>query len=509
MPQQPLQAPLDLSTVQARAQPAIGDPYYCLAQYAATIKLHKQPIKMRFLTLAYDVANTPMSQHLNALLNGLVPDIFQLWHTQISRLPVALQKLLGSREPLILSSSSELPDFLQRINHLRRKSGKLFSIPAYLLSYDITRLYTSLDQNDLVEKLVDLIQRAWKRSKRLHVDLTNRTASWTDSSSAHSGVFTKQQVIDLLTFCIKNTKIVIGDKVFLQQIGIPMGANYGVVLANLYLFAYELAFLTQLTDYLHRPTGEPVHLRAAAKAKEEYAEILIQELSCLKRYIDDIFGVDSPTIFKLGTSVDQKPECFGFHGHYPPSLQLELTGQGPSVDFLDVTISCSCLTAWDSTTGTERPANYLVTKLFDKRRTPAYASLRISRYPDISSDLIASSKFGIFTSQFKRYNRIITDFPNFVVEVALLLYFMTKVKQYPRAQILRRLRSCCHTQTHLYGQAHSEVIRNAILRTEARLASLAKARNLPPTDVKVEHAYEAYRQCWTPTGPPRRFELPR
>ena len=190
-------------------------------------------------------------------------------------------------------------------------------------------------------------------------------------------------------------------------------------------------------------------------------------------------------------------------------MALELTGQGPSVDFLDVTISCSCLTAWDSTTGTERPANYLVTKLFDKRRTPAYASLRISRYPDISSDLIASSKFGIFTSQFKRYNRIITDFPNFVVEVALLLYFMTKVKQYPRAQILRRLRSCCHTQTHLYGQAHSEVIRNAILRTEARLASLAKARNLPPTDVKVEHAYEAYRQCWTPTGPPRRFELPR
>ena len=143
-----------------------------------------------------------------------------------------------------------------------------------------------------------------------------------------------------------------------------MGANYGVVLANLYLFAYDLAFLTQLTDYLHQPTAEPVHLRAEARNKQAYAESLVQELSCMKRYIDDIFGVDSPTIFKLGTFAHHKPDCFGFHGLYPPFLALELTGQGTSVDFLDVTISCSCLTAWDSTSSTERPTtsaqNFLI-----------------------------------------------------------------------------------------------------------------------------------------------------
>ena len=222
-----------------------------------------------------------------------------------------------------------------------------------------------------------------------------------------------------------------------------------------------------------------------------------------------LFGADTPTLFKLGTSTDRKRECFHFHGLYPPSLALELTGQGESVDFLDVTISCSWPTAWDSTARTERPTGYLTTKLFDKRRTPAYASIRISRDPDISSDLIASSKFGIFTSQFKRYNRIITDFPTFVVEVAVLIYFMTAVKCYPRRHIVRRLRHCCHSQIYLYGQASPEVIRLAILHTEQRLARMAKARQLQPSDVKAKHAYEAYHQCFPPTGPPRRFEMPR
>ena len=222
-----------------------------------------------------------------------------------------------------------------------------------------------------------------------------------------------------------------------------------------------------------------------------------------------LFGADTPTLFKLGTSTDRKRECFHFHGLYPPSLALELTGQGESVDFLDVTISCSYPNAWDSTSGTQRPTGYLITKLYDKRRTPAYANLRISRYPDISSDLISSSKFGIFTSQFKRYNRIITDFPNFVAEVALLIYFMTAVKCYPRKHIVRRLRHCCHRQISLYGQASGEFIRLTILHTEQRLASMAKARKLQPTEVKVEHAYEAFHHCRPPPGPPRRFELPR
>ena len=92
------------------------------------------------------------------------------------------------------------------------------------------------------------------------------------------------------------------------------------------------------------------------------------------------------------------------------------------------------------------------------------------------------------------------------MEVALLLYFMTEVKRYPRSQLLRRLRSCCHSQIYLYGQAHSEVVRNAILRTEQRLA---KARQIPPSEVKVELTYEAYHHCWTPIHPARRFELPR
>ena len=101
-----------------------------------------------------------------------------------------------------------------------------------------------------------------------------------------------------------------------------MGANFGVILANLYLFAYELAFLTQLADFLHSPPNEPRHLRQSDRLKADCARMLVKELCSMKRYIDDILGINAPTIFKLGSSADRKEEYFNFHGLYPP-LALE------------------------------------------------------------------------------------------------------------------------------------------------------------------------------------------
>jgi hypothetical protein len=58
--------------------------------------------------------------------------------------------------------------------------------------------------------------------------------------------------------------------------------------------------------------------------------------------------------------------------------------------------------------------------LYNKRRGPAYANIKYSRFPDIDSDLRLQSKLGILSSQFHRYRRMITNLPNFVAETALL-----------------------------------------------------------------------------------------
>jgi len=53
--------------------------------------------------------------------------------------------------------------------------------------------------------------------------------------------------------------------------------------------------------------------------------------------------------------------------------------------------------AIDYSTVDVQPIGQLVTHLYDKRRGSAYRGINIPRYPDASSDLIAGSKYGIFT----------------------------------------------------------------------------------------------------------------
>jgi hypothetical protein len=105
------------------------------------------------------------------------------------------------------------------------------------------------------------------------------------------------------------------------MVGIPMGANFGVILANLYLFTYELQFLTQLADILHRPAGVRRCLGSSsrhseAKQKEQMAIMLIEELSRIRRYIDDLLGINAPNIFKMGSAEDKKEGFSGVHQMY-------------------------------------------------------------------------------------------------------------------------------------------------------------------------------------------------
>ena len=50
-------------------------------------------------------------------------------------------------------------------------------------------------------------------------------------------------LIDMITWLIDNTYVTIGNVVFQQVIGIPMGTDCAPYLANLFLFAYEFEFL--------------------------------------------------------------------------------------------------------------------------------------------------------------------------------------------------------------------------------------------------------------------------
>ena len=47
----------------------------------------------------------------------------------------------------------------------------------------------------------------------------------------------------MLEFLIYNIYVVLGDQVFQQTIGIPMGTNCAPLLADLFLYSYEAEFI--------------------------------------------------------------------------------------------------------------------------------------------------------------------------------------------------------------------------------------------------------------------------
>jgi len=61
------------------------------------------------------------------------------------------------------------------------------------------------------------------------------TAYWSASHSTHRDIDEKE-LFDMLEFLIDNVYIEVGNKVFRQRVGIPMGTNCAPLIANLFLF---------------------------------------------------------------------------------------------------------------------------------------------------------------------------------------------------------------------------------------------------------------------------------
>ncbi len=58
--------------------------------------------------------------------------------------------------------------------------------------------------------------------------------------------FSCQNIFEIIDFLTGNIYVRLGDEIFRQILGIPMGMNCAPLLANLYLFSYEYDFLMNL-----------------------------------------------------------------------------------------------------------------------------------------------------------------------------------------------------------------------------------------------------------------------
>jgi len=324
---------------------------------------------------------------------------------------------------------------------------------------DFARLYTNIPHTDLLDKVMQLIHTVfemdahkdhvgikirekkhavWLKVQHVPVDLTRRSGR--DDGGAFL-IFDVCMIREWLTFVLSNMFMQFGGKLRRQDVGAPMGTNCASNLANFYLAAYELRFLVGLL-HVHLDQSQPSWARVLAAH-------VMKAFGLSGRFIDDLATINNPYLRHL-LYEDQAFHHPLIRGIYPRVLELKVIMEGPSINYMDVTIG--------PVPG--RP-NRLATTLFDKRTVYPLTKLRIIRFPHISSHISDLAKYGIVISIIMRRN----NFIHAVADVVQALY----VKGYDVPRMVALVRRQCRRHNELYGTLPRHLFVAIVDALQARL----------------------------------------
>lgn len=123
---------------------------------AAVVKLHKQPVALRFLACSGSNGLKPPAMWLTTLFKCLHPDLMQKWSAVL--LTANLEWL---DPPWYATRSAQVVDAVRRLNCMHL-SLEEFVHGGGWHGYDVVRLYTNNDLHDLVARLSCVIGWAWE-----------------------------------------------------------------------------------------------------------------------------------------------------------------------------------------------------------------------------------------------------------------------------------------------------------------------------------------------------------
>ena len=155
-----------------------------------------------------------------------------------------------------------------------------------------------------------VIEKAFTGMKKKYMKINKFCARWSNKKDIKPDVIflDSETLIKMIAWLIDNTYVRIGDKVFRQVIGIPMGTDCAPFLANLFLFSYEFQWMNE-------------------KVKKERF-LSLQKFKHCCRYIDDLFAINNNKLL-----LQLK------HKIYPPELDITTDDESDQyVHYLDLDI---------------------------------------------------------------------------------------------------------------------------------------------------------------------------
>ena len=313
-------------------------------------KMHKNPIGARFIVASKTCSIKPITK--------VISRIFKMFFSQIENFHHKSKFYSNFKKFRMVQNSFPIIEKLNCID--KRKQAKCIS------TFNFSTLYTTIPHDLLVEVLSEMIDFVFRSSCRNRIGFSTSSIYWT-SKGKDKRFFTKESLKNTVSYVIKNCYFTVGNLMYKQKIGIPMGIDPAPFWANLFLYYYEEKYVQKLivsdstTAYKYHGIG---------------------------RFIDDLCALN-----------DGEDFAKNYKEIYPKELDLKLEHEGNHATFLDLEINIV--------------DGVFVYKLFDKRDQ---FSFFIVRMPHLSSNIPSYIFYGTIFSEILRIARCTLQLDHFIIK---------------------------------------------------------------------------------------------
>ena len=305
----------DVSTLSKKFDLTVPEESKKLPHIYWTPKLHKTPIKFRFIIAAPDCSIKPLSRTITKM--------FKLFYRQIEQYNAKSYYFSYVKTFWVIQNHDKVISSLKKLN--KRNGIKSMS------TFDFSTLYTKIPHDQLLEVLNELIDFCFQGGAHELLSISNYGARWVSKNNKTGLRFNRKMVKDALQYLMDHCYFTFGEKIFRQTIGIPMGSDPAPFMANLFLYYFESKWVKGL---------KKDNLQLARRFGNTF------------RFIDDLLTVNDDNFFEQN-----------YKDIYPPELQLNLESTGNEVSFLDLHLS--------------KVDRQVDIKLFDKRDNFPFSIVRL------------------------------------------------------------------------------------------------------------------------------------
>ena len=200
----------------------------------STVKMHKDPIKFRFITAG---SNSSLKQ-LSVLVGYCLQKCLKVAKNH------SVNRFYPRNDFYVIDSNKDPLDFMFKNNLMYcRKS---------ISTFDFSTLFTSIPHHQLKDNLTKFVNRIFEIKDKTYIVCNDffKNAFFSDNSNLSKSnlKFTKEEFLECIYFLIDNSFINFNGCIYRQVIGIPMGTSAAPHMANIYLHVCEHEYFTYLYE---------------------------------------------------------------------------------------------------------------------------------------------------------------------------------------------------------------------------------------------------------------------